>query len=152
MKGIKKSPRICNTEKALKRGHIDTFCILLSRNVSSDIEWKGKDSSCHQCLPTTRTEEYDEALAATKHMTAQGLPSFNEHPWTVQQMKEEAFSYLKVDLVLKFVEFVENDYFKIMVETLKANKVTIHNNTEDKERGESKHRFRRTLKNQTFSL
>ena len=38
-----------------------------------------------------------------------------------------------------------------MVETLKANKVTIHNNNEDKERGESKNRFRRALKNQTFS-
>ena len=97
------------------------------------------------------TEECDEALAATKHMTAQLLPSFDERLWSGWKRKEEAFSYLEVDLFLKFFEFVEKYYFRIMVETLKANHITIHDDAEDKECGEIENRFRQALKNRTFS-
>ena len=67
------------------------------------------------------TDERDKALAATKHMTAQLLPSFDAKLWSGWEKREEALSYLEVDLFVKFTEFVERNYFRIMVETLKAN-------------------------------
>ena len=58
------------------------------------------------------TEERDEALAVTKHMTAQLLPSFDARLWSGWEKKEEAFSYLEVDLFFKFSEFVEQKIFQ----------------------------------------
>ena len=52
------------------------------------------------------TDERDEALAATKHMTAQLLPSFDAKLWSGWEKGEEDLSYLDVDLFSQFTEFV----------------------------------------------
>ena len=52
------------------------------------------------------TDERDKALAATKHMTAQLLPSFDAKLWSGWEKREEDLSYLDVDLFSQFTEFV----------------------------------------------
>ena len=52
------------------------------------------------------TDEREKAHAATKHMTAQLLPSFDAKLWSGWEKREEDLSYLDVDLFSQFTEFV----------------------------------------------